>query len=71
MFVSAVFDFGKIDLIGHSLIVVALVGIADDGGRAITLRDSWLIPFAFASSLAIFLATYYFGHAALFSTTVL
>jgi len=72
MFVSAVFDFGKIDLIGHSLIVVALVGIiADDGGRAATLRDSWLIPFAFASSLAIFLATYYFGHAALFGTTVL
>jgi hypothetical protein len=72
MFVSAVFDFGKIDLIGHSLIVVALVGIiADDGGRAVTLRDSWLIPFAFASSLAIFLATYYFGHAALFGTTVL
>ena len=72
MFVSAVFDFGKIDLIGHSLIVVALVGIiADDGARAVTLRDSWLIPFAFASSLAIFLATYYFGHAALFGTTVL
>jgi hypothetical protein len=72
MFVSAVFDFGKIDLIGHSLIVVALVGvIADDGGRAVTLRDSWLLPFTYASSLAIVLATYYFGHAALFGTTVL
>ncbi len=36
MFVSAVFEFGKIDLIGHSLIVVALVGIvADDGGKPV------------------------------------
>ena len=34
MFVSAVFEFGKIDLIGHSLIVVALLGIiADNAGE--------------------------------------
>src|SRR5580692_5485231 len=30
MFISAVFEFGKIDLIGHSLIVVALIGIMVD-----------------------------------------
>jgi hypothetical protein len=72
MFVSAVFEFGKIDLIGHSLIVVALIGIiADDAGVAVRLRHSWLIPFAYASSLAVFLATYYFAHAALFGTSVL
>jgi hypothetical protein len=72
MFVSAVFAFGKIDLIGHTLIVVALLGIiADDGGKAARLRDSWLIPFAYASSLVVFLATYYFAHAALFGTSVL
>jgi hypothetical protein len=72
MFVSAVFEFGKIDLIGHSLIVVALIGIvADDAGVAVRLRHSWLIPFAYASSLAVFLATYYFAHAALFGTAVL
>ncbi|HUD85574.1 MAG TPA: hypothetical protein VMR17_03930 [Xanthobacteraceae bacterium] len=72
MFVSAVFAFGKIDLIGHTLIVVALLGIvADDGGKAASLRDSWLIPFAYASSLVVFLATYYFAHAALFGTSVL
>ena len=34
MFISAVFEFGKIDLIGHTLIVVVLLGIiADDGGK--------------------------------------
>ncbi len=72
MFVSAVFPFGKIDLIGHSLIVVALLGIiADAHAEPVRLRNSWLIPFAYASSLAVFLATYYFGHAALFGTGVL
>jgi hypothetical protein len=72
MFVSAVPEFGKIDLIGHSLIVVALVGIiVDDASKAAMLRDSWLVPFAFTSSLAVFLVTYYFGHAALFGTVVL
>ena len=72
MFVSAVLEFGKIDLIGHSLIVVALVGIlADDGGKAWRLRDSWLLPFAYASSLALFLTVYYAAHAALFGTTIM
>ena len=72
MFVSAVFDFGKIDLIGHSLIVVALSAsssmmAAEPSRCGIAGYFRSLI----ASSLAIFLATYYFGHAALFGTTVL
>jgi hypothetical protein len=72
MFVSAVVPFGKIDLIGHSLIVVSLLGIvADDGGKLARLRDSWLLPFAYAASLAGVLATYYAAHAALFGTTIL
>ena len=73
MFVSAVVPFGKIDLIGHTLIVVALVAIAsDDGGRPVTrLRYAWVIPAAYVSSLALFLAAYYFGHEFLFGTTVL
>jgi hypothetical protein len=73
MFVSAVFPFGKVDLIGHTLIVVALLAIiADDGGKPVTrLRYSWIIPMAYASSLALFLAAYYFGHELLFGTTVL
>lgn len=72
MFVSAVLEFGKVDLIGHSLIVVALVGIiADDGGEAARLRDSSLLPFGYAASLAAFLAAYYVGHAALFGTAIM
>src|SRR5580693_5456294 len=56
MFVSAVFPFGKIDLIGHTLIVVALLAIvADDGGKPATrLSHAWIIPVAYASSLALF-----------------
>jgi hypothetical protein len=72
MFVSAVFEFGKIDLIGHSLIVVALISVvADDAGKPVRLRDCWLIPVAYAASLVLFLATYYVAHAELFGTTIL
>jgi hypothetical protein len=72
MFVSAVFEFGKIDLIGHSLIVVALLGIVvDDGGKPARIRDFWLMPAAYVASLALFLGTYYMVHAEMFGTTVL
>src|SRR5580692_9771334 len=72
MFISAVFEFGKIDLIGHTLIVVALFGIvADDGGKQARLRDSWLLPVTYAAALVLFLAVYYVGHAELFGTAIL
>jgi hypothetical protein len=72
MFISAVGEFGKIDLIGHSLIIVALFGIiSDDGGQPSRLRDSWLIPVGYAASLVLFLAAYYGAHAELFGTTIL
>jgi hypothetical protein len=72
MFISAVVPFGKIDLIGHSLIIVALFGIvADDGGARARLRHSWFIPFAYAASLIVFLGAYYLAHEALFGTAVL
>jgi hypothetical protein len=72
MFVSAVLAFGKIDLIGHTLIVVALLGIvADAGGKPARMRDSWVLPVAYAASLIAFLTVYYAGHAALFGTAIL
>jgi hypothetical protein len=72
MFVSAVTEFGKIDLIGHALIVVALLGIiADDGVKPIELRHTWLVPVGYAAALALFLAAYYVGHAELFGTSIL
>src|SRR5580698_1382432 len=72
MFISAVGEFGKIDMIGHSLIIVALFGvISDNGGQPSRLRDSWLIPVGYPATLALFLAVYYGVHAEMFGTTIL
>jgi hypothetical protein len=72
MFISAVLPFGKIDLIGHTLIVVALFAIvADDGGKQARLRDTVIMPVGYVTALALFLAAYYFGHAELFGTHIL
>jgi hypothetical protein len=72
MFISAVGEFGKIDLIGHSLIIVALFGIiSDNGGQPSRLRDSWLVPVSYPAALALFLAVYYGVHAEMFGTTIL
>jgi hypothetical protein len=72
IFVSAVFEFGKIDAIGHSGIIVVLLGIAaDDARHAVRARDVALAPAWFSGALATFLALYYLGHDALFGTSVL
>ena len=71
MFVSAVFEFGKIDLIGHTLIVVVLLAIVADHPRETKLvRYPWLIPAAYASALALFLGGYYVMHAAIYGTSL-
>ena len=71
MFISAVVPFGKIDLIGHTLIVVVLFAIiADDRAKVPLPRHQWLIPVAYAVSLVGFLAAYYEAHALLFGTSV-
>jgi hypothetical protein len=71
MFVSAVFEFGKIDLIGHTLIVVVLLAtIADNGGKTVLVRYPWLSPVAYASALSGFLAIYYAAHTLLFGTSM-
>jgi hypothetical protein len=72
MFISAIAEFGKIDMIGHSLIIVALLGIAaDDMPQPARLRDTWLLPVSYVAALAVFLAVYYEGHAALYGTSIL
>lgn len=72
MFISAVFEFGKIDLIGHTLIVVVLLAVLGDRREApVTVREQWLLAPAYAGALALFLATYYLGHAALFGSKLI
>ncbi len=71
MFISAVFEFGKVDLIGHALIVVVLFGIiADDSPKSTWSRYPWLIPVGYSTALASFLAIYYFAHTLLFGSPV-
>lgn len=71
IFISAVFEFGKIDLIGHTLIVVVLLAIvADRGGTAGVWRNAWLVPIAYSSALSGFLAVYYVGHAMSFDMPI-
>ncbi|MDP4023307.1 hypothetical protein Q8W71_11775 [Methylobacterium sp. NEAU 140] len=67
IFVSAIFEFGKVDAIGHSGIIVVLLGIAaDDARAAVRARDVALAPAWYGAALAGFLFLYYVGHAALY-----
>jgi hypothetical protein len=71
MFISAVLEFGKVDLIGHTLIVAALFAIiADDGGKKVLVRYPWLAPIGYASALSLFLSLYYVAHALIFGTSL-
>jgi hypothetical protein len=71
IFISAILEFGKIDAIGHSAIIVVLLAIAADnartGGRS---RYALLAPVGYSTALAGFVVVYYVVHAALFGTTL-
>ncbi len=72
MFISACFEFGKIDTIGHSAIIAVLIAIlADNKVLPRDHRAAWLAPVALCAALSLTLFVYYFGHAALFKTSVL
>lgn len=67
IFVSAVFEFGKVDAIGHSGIIVVLLAIAADDIRVpVRARQALMAPAWYGAALAAFLFLYYAGHAALF-----
>jgi len=69
--VSVVFEFGKVDAIGHSGIIVVLLCIAaDDALAAARVRDAAWAPAYYGGALAIFLALCYVGHEALYDGLV-
>jgi hypothetical protein len=71
-FVSAIFEFGKIDAIGHAPIIVAMVAIAaDDAAAPRRLRNLVIMPLGYATALAAFIGLYYGAHAALYGSTIL
>jgi len=73
MFVSAAFEFGKIDVIGHAPIVVVLLAIIADHGaqKGDFPRLTLALPAAYCTALAAVVLTYYGAHAALFGTGIL
>ena len=67
MFIGACFEFGKLDVIGHSAIVIVLLLIIWDDVRVQVKRTHMLLaPAGYAAALAGFLTMYYGGHAMLF-----
>lgn len=65
MFISAVFEFGKIDAIGHLLIVAILLAIAADDQPSVE-RKAYLAPALYCAALLIAFAAYYGAHTLLF-----
>jgi hypothetical protein len=70
MFTSAVLEFGKIDAIGHLMIVIILVAIAVDDAPAPEHAPAF-VPAYFCAALVGFVAVYYVAHAVLFGTTII
>ena len=71
MFLGAVFTFGKVDLIGHTLIVVVLFAIiGDDRGLRDLGRYPYLLPVGYAASRAWFMPGYYLSHTVLYGTPI-
>jgi hypothetical protein len=73
MFISATFEFGKIDVIGHAPIVAVLLAIVGDNAALVqrTRRFAAVVPVAYCVALAGFLTAYYFAHAVLYGTQIL
>jgi hypothetical protein len=65
MFVAAILEFGKIDAIGHSPIIIVMLAIAADNAPG---RAHWPMraPALYIIALVIVVSAYYAGHAALF-----
>ncbi|HEY0419867.1 MAG TPA: hypothetical protein VGC80_10140 [Acetobacteraceae bacterium] len=61
IFVSAVFEFGKMDAIGHLPIIAVLVALAVDNAPA-ERRPIALVPAWYCAALAAFVVVYYSAH---------
>lgn len=69
MFVSAIFEFGKIDAIGHLLIIMMLLLFAVDDEPAFK-RPPLLAPVLYSIALVIVTAAYYGLHSFVFGSRV-
>ena len=68
LFISAIFEFGKIDAIGHLMIIAILLGVIADDSRGPSWRPL-RVPVFYTCALAGILITYYGLHAVLFKVS--
>ena len=71
IFNAAVYPFGRVDLIGHALIMMMIVAIAVDHTRELHIlnairRKTVLLPVSLAGFLAVFAVSYWGLHAAIY-----
>ena len=71
IFTTAVYPFGRIDLIGHALIMMMIVAIAVDHTRDLHFlnairRKTVLLPVSLAGFMAVFAVSYWGTHAAIY-----
>ena len=69
IFNAAVYPFGRIDLVGHALIMAIIVAIAADPTPQVRFairRSVWTIPVALSAALVIFTSGYWGLHLALY-----
>lgn len=69
MFISAIFEFGKIDAIGHLLIIMMLLVFAADDEPKFN-RSPILAPALYCVAVVITLGAYYGLHSIVFGSTV-
>ena len=65
MFVAAIGEFGKIDAVGHSPIIIVMIAIAADA-RPARPRSVFVEPLLYMAALVLVIAAYYTGHLMLF-----
>lgn len=74
MFISAIVSFGKVDAIGHSMIIAVLLRLAADGRRRVPSASVWrglaAPTIGYAAAFVGFLSLYYGLHAVLFRTAI-
>ena len=73
IFNAAVYPFGRVDLIGHALIMMMIVAIAVDHTRELHFlnsirRRTVLLPVSLAGFMAVFAVSYWGTHAAIYGT---
>jgi hypothetical protein len=71
MFISAVFEFGKIDMVGHSGIIAVLIVIAADSKKRkhVSLKP-FLVPLGYGGAFVATLLVYYVAHSLLYGTSL-